>query len=76
MQELRTEDRFVKFAKDAKELWVILGFEANKTDFKSIRVRRIKKTDDEQQQDKSKTYPITKYRAAIYFHVLDRMIGR
>ena len=38
--------------KEAKELWIILWFDASKADFKSIRVRRIEII-DKQQQDKA-----------------------
>ena len=58
--------------KEAKELWIILGFDANKADFKSIRV--IGEMYDELQQDKASPDPMTKYRATIYFYALDGMI--
>ena len=40
--------------KEVKELLIILGFDAHKADFKSFRVRRIKKI-DKQQQDEAPT---------------------
>ena len=43
LPELTTEYRFIKFVKEAKELCNILELDANKAEFKSVRVRLIKK---------------------------------
>ena len=43
LQQLEQKIDFFNFVKEAKELWIILGFDANKAESKSIRIRRIKK---------------------------------
>ena len=48
LPELQTEDQFAKFVQKAEELWITLGFDADKADLKSIPVRGIKKMDDDQ----------------------------
>ena len=73
LQELRTEDQFVKFVPEAKGLWIC---DSDKTDFKSIHIRRIKKIDDEQQRNEAPTVPIIKYRITIFFKSLDSILER